>query len=299
MRVSDRQRFLQVDSRVSEAKLENINANEQIASQKRINRISDDPIGSGLAVRHDALLSDIEQFGKNIEFSRGFINTSETALRGIQDYLIRAKELSVGLANDVYGADSREAVSKEVKQIIEAVVALANQQYSDRYVFGGFRTKTPPLSLDGQYVGDDGVIFLQIGSDNFRRINIQARKLFEASPDERQQGQVGLIASLKGLYDSLKSNDVDGIRIAMNHLDSQMEKVTSFQATLGGIATGLDNAETQLEQTKGITSSELSKIEDVDFYKAISDFKKTESVLQSTLLASNKLLQPSLLNFMQ
>lgn len=299
MRVSDRQRFLQVDSRVAGAKQENITANERIASQKKINRISDDPVGSGLAVRHDAVLSDIEQFEKNIEFSRGFISSAESSLRGMQDFLIRAKELAVGLANEVYGSDSREAVSKEVMQIIEAVVSLSNQQYGDRYVFGGFRTKTPPLSLGGQYLGDDGVIFLQVGPENFRRINIQPRKLFEPSLEERQQGEVGLIASLNGLYDALRDNDVDGIRLSMGHLDKQMEKVTSFQATLGGISTGLDNAESQLEQSKSITSSELSKIEDVDFYKAISDFKKTESVLQSTLLASNKLLQPSLLNFMQ
>ena len=34
-------------------------------------------------------------------------------------------------------------------------------------------------------------------------------------------------------------------------------------------------------------------------FKASSDFKQTEAILQSTLMASNKLLQPSLMNFLQ
>jgi flagellar hook-associated protein 3 FlgL len=38
---------------------------------------------------------------------------------------------------------------------------------------------------------------------------------------------------------------------------------------------------------------------DADAFAAVSDFKKTETILQSTLLAANKVLQPSLLNFLQ
>ena len=43
----------------------------------------------------------------------------------------------------------------------------------------------------------------------------------------------------------------------------------------------------------------VSKVEDADMFKATSDFKRTETALQTTLMASNKLLQPSLLNFLQ
>jgi flagellar hook-associated protein 3 FlgL len=43
----------------------------------------------------------------------------------------------------------------------------------------------------------------------------------------------------------------------------------------------------------------LSNIVDADAFEVMSDFKKTETILQSTLLAANKALQPSLLNFLQ
>jgi flagellar hook-associated protein 3 FlgL len=48
-----------------------------------------------------------------------------------------------------------------------------------------------------------------------------------------------------------------------------------------------------------MTKKQLSGVEDADMYDATSEFKRTETALQSTLQASTKLLQPSLLNFMQ
>jgi flagellar hook-associated protein 3 FlgL len=78
-----------------------------------------------------------------------------------------------------------------------------------------------------------------------------------------------------------------------------MEDVISYQATLGAIESGINNAAEQIEIGKDMKTEALSKVEDADYYKAVSDFKRTEGVLESTLMASNKLLQPSLLNFMQ
>ena len=59
------------------------------------------------------------------------------------------------------------------------------------------------------------------------------------------------------------------------------------------------SVETGVEISNDLSKGELSKTEDVDMFKASSDFKQTEAILQSTLMASNKLLQPSLMNFLQ
>jgi flagellar hook-associated protein 3 FlgL len=48
-----------------------------------------------------------------------------------------------------------------------------------------------------------------------------------------------------------------------------------------------------------VLRDQLSKTQDADIYHSTSEFKRTEAVLQGTLMASTKLLQPSLLNFLQ
>lgn len=299
MRVSDRQRYHVTESRIERAKTQNSNILEQISTQKRINHVSDDPIAFGQAVRRHTAVNDLTQYQKNIEFSKGYIERAEASLIGIGDFLIRAKELAVSLSNATYDANSRHAASREVKELTEGVIGLANAQYGGRYVFSGFRTKTPPLSRDGNFLGDDGAIFLQIDHGTFRQINLQPRELFEPSAEDREKGRFGMIHTLDLLQDGLESNDVDKIRIAMTELDYLIEKTSTYQATLGSIYNGVENTSKRIELSKEVTIKELSQLEDLDSFQSATEFKRTENVLQSTLLASNKLLQPSLLNFLQ
>ncbi len=299
MRVSDRQRYEQANHRVDQAKTDNSNMLEQLSTQKRVSRVSDDPTAMAQILRRRTQISNGDQFAKNIEFSKGYIDRTEASLTGIHEYLMRAKELAVNLSSATYAGDSRQAAGLEVKEILEGVVSLANSSYNGRYVFGGFRTQTPPVTGDGQFTGDDGAIFLQTESGTFRQINLQARGLFEPTADERAKGHFGMVETLALLRDSLMGDDVPGIRKAMDEIEFQMEKTTSSQAALGAVYNAVDETSKRLELNSELTKEDLSRLEDADVYKATSDFKRTESVLQSTLLASNKLLQPSLLNYLQ
>ena len=73
----------------------------------------------------------------------------------------------------------------------------------------------------------------------------------------------------------------------------------SLQANIGAIWGAIENAEDRIVLQKEQKIEVVSKVEDADMFEATSDFKRTESALQTTLMASNKLLQPSLLNFIQ
>lgn len=299
MRVSERMRYDNVQERVERAKAQNMRQLDRLASQKDILSLSDDPVGASQAMRLRDRIGNERQFQKNIEFSQGYIQASEEALQSISDNLIRAKELAIAMANDTYDANSREAAAREVREIMESLVQQGNAVYAGRYVFGGFRNQTPPLSLDGDYSGDDGAIFLQVTRDNFRQINLQSRYLFEATPEERSQGHFSLIHSIEVLYAGLHENSRDAIKTALSELDHQLEKTTSHQATLGGVSRALSDTTKRLANEETTDRKALSKIEDADIYDASSEFKRTEVVLQGTLLASTKLLQPSLLNFLQ
>lgn len=299
MRVSERQRYDTVSNRIEAAKDANKTMLEQLSTQKQINVISDSPVGTTQMIRYKNRIGSMGQFQKNVEYSKGMIERSESALNNLQDNLIRAKELAVGMANDTYDIKSRQATAQEVKQIIDEVVQIGNSTYNNRYIFGGFRNQTPPIGADGTYMGDDGIVFLQTSEKKFQQVNLQARDLFEATPDEAQRGHFNLIESLETLYHGLMSNDKDSITSALGELDHQLDKSSSYQATLGSMWASLNQTFTRLDKDQELTTKSLSEIEDVDAYKATSDFKRTETILQSTLMASNKLLQPSLFNFMQ
>ncbi|MCX6117383.1 MAG: flagellar hook-associated protein FlgL [Proteobacteria bacterium] len=299
MRVSESQRYHQVEGRVERAKNANAKAMDDISTLKTIRDISDNPVGVTRSIRYRDQISTMDQHVKNMELSKGFMQKSEDALTNLSENLMRAKELAVGMSNDTYNASSRQASAREVRELIDEVVLVGNAQFANRFVFAGFRNGTPPLSADGNYVGDDGSLFVQVAPGSFRPINLNARNLFEPTPEERLQGHGNLVHSMEAFYESLMENDKAGIQRALEEIDFHLEKTTSFQASIGGMFNAIHKTQDRTEKDIDFAKGTLSQIEDVDVFKATSDFKKTEATLQSTLLASNKVLQPSLLNFMQ
>jgi flagellar hook-associated protein 3 FlgL len=299
MRISERMRYNVVQNRVNQSKDRNAQALERLSSLKDITKLSDDPTGAKQILRFREKINDKVGFQRNIEFASGFLERSENAIQGLTDNLIRAKELAIAMSNDTYDAQSRDASGREIKEIIEEIIQLGNTSFNGRYVFAGFRNQTPPLNQSGDYLGDDGKIFLQIDKGNFRQINVNSRNLFEADSREREQGHFNMMASFDILLDGMKNNDKNSIHKAMNEISHQIEKTTSYQATIGGISRALNDTARRLETEVDFDKAELSKVQDADMFDATSEFKRTETTLQSTLMASNKLLQPSLLNFMQ
>jgi flagellar hook-associated protein 3 FlgL len=299
MRVSERMRYGTVQNRVEASKDLNAKALETLSSQKRITKLSDDPIGAKDIINGRNVIRNKAQFMRNIDFSKGYLERTEQAISGLTSAMIRAKELAISMSNDTNDQNARNASAREVQEVIDEVFQLGNATFNGRYVFAGFRNQTPPLNANGDYLGDDGKIFIQVDKGNFRQMNIQARGLFEASVEEMGQGHMGMVQTFDVLLEGLKKNDKTMIRKSMQELEHHLEKTTSYQATIGGIHNSLSGTSQRLETEKDFERANLSKVQDADMFEATSEFKRTETVLQSTLMASNKLLQPSLLNFMQ
>ena len=299
MRVSERMRYDVVQNRVNNTKDANANALERLSTQKDVRKLSDNPVRATEVIRLRDQIRDITQFQKNIDYSKGLLEMTESSIEKITSGLIRAKELAVGMANDSNNGDNRKISAAEVKEILDEVIQTANSTYKGRFIFSGFRNDSPALSLDGDYLGDDGALFLQISPEDFRQINIPGRWIFEATDQERQRGHFNLVHALELLHAGLEHNDKDSLHKAMTELDHHLEKSTASRATVGSLSGSLAAALQRLESESTIMRKTLSEAEDADIFDATSEFRKTESMLQATLMSSTKLLQPSLLNFLQ
>ena len=299
MRVSENQRYRQANEKIAKAKSNNAQALDAVSTMKNIRTISDDPTGLSRAIRYRDQITSYDQNLKNMELGKGYMETMEQALGGMTNNLIRAKELAIAMANDTNDASSRDAASKEIRQIMDEVLLLGNSTYNGRYVFAGFRNETPPLSEDGNFSGDDGQIFVEVSPGTFKPINIPAKELFVPSEEERLRGRDNMLHVLQDLYEGLAQNDKGKIHRGMSELDFHLDKVTSHQATVGGMWNSVNNAQSRVIRDSDAAKVTLSGIEDADAFKVTSEFKQTETTLQSTLLAANKVLQPSLLNFLQ
>ena len=299
MRISEQQRFNSANSKIERARADNAKALDKLATQKEVTNISDAPQSLHKIFRTTANLSNIENYQKNIAFSQGYLERTEAAIANITDNLIRAKEIAIGLANDTNNAESRRMVAPEIEQLIQDIISSANTTYAERYVFSGFRIKTPTLSREGVYNGDDGAIFLQTSEQDFQKINIQARELFEPSEKEVQEGHKGIIEALKILKSSLINNNKEDLHRSIAELDFQLDKMNFYRAEAGALQNSLNNGMNSLDLEKEHNADYLSKLKDADVFKTSSDFKRTDTILQSALSACNKMIEPSLLSVLK
>src|SRR5690348_8943903 len=92
--------FDQVNHNVGRSRSELTDLQNQAATQKRVNKPSDDPLAVTRVMATRNELQSNEQFIKNINSAKSFLTMSEESLGELTDNLIRAKELALSQAND-------------------------------------------------------------------------------------------------------------------------------------------------------------------------------------------------------
>ncbi len=146
-----------------------IDIQTKIASGKRITSPSDDPSGAVQIIRLNQTQSITEQYIRNSDTAIDRLQLEETAIKSVQDSLVRVKELAVQAGNTVLSDQDRRAIASEVRQQLLSIVGLANTQDSNLdYLFSGNAVSTIPFTqlAGGQvvYNGDQGQRAIQISS---------------------------------------------------------------------------------------------------------------------------------------
>ena len=123
-------------------------ANEVMATQKQMNSISDDPVGTAQVLGINATLASLEQYNTNIDMGITWLDSQETAMESIQDQILEAKTLALQLANASVSASERTDAVETIEGIIDQILGLMNTQVNGSYVFGGTDTDTIPFAYD-------------------------------------------------------------------------------------------------------------------------------------------------------
>lgn len=116
----------------------------QGSSQKRLNRPSDDPAGAARVLSYRGSLTQTNQHVTNAGTANGWLGTADSTLLSAQNLLAQIRVKAQEGATDTYDADQRMAMAKEVRELMGALMNLANNKHEDKYIFSGENTKTAP-----------------------------------------------------------------------------------------------------------------------------------------------------------
>ena len=285
-------------------------AQEQMTTGRRINRPSDDPADTTVALKSRTGIAQNEQYQRNAQDGIAWLTTVDTTIGSATNLLSRAYTLAVAGANTgATSSTSEGAIADEVDQIMQSVLGLANTNYLGRPIFGGttagVNAYEQVTAADGstsvQYVGDSGSVSRRVGDSAVVRVDQEGRSVFGATPTDTPagDGKSSVFDHLQSLSKALRSSDSDAIAQAIKDISGDITRFSSARADEGARMKRLETATSVSQDTTLALQKVKSYAEDVDVAEATITMQSMTAAYQAALMAVGKSTQQSLLDFLR
>lgn len=214
-----------------------------LSSGKRINSAKDDAAGFAIAKRMQTQEIGLRVGADNAGMAMGAANVADGALGGMSDYLQRIRELAVKSMNGINSDADKQVYQKEIDQMKQGIESLARN-----------------TSFNEQKLLDGSMADLSVAtSPNGGQMHIQMEN-----------------STLEAL--GIADLDVTSKDFSLDAIDRAMDMVSQRRGNVGASTNALQYTRNYNHSAALNQLSSRSRLEDLDFPKAISK-KKEEEVM--------------------
>ncbi|MDR1297180.1 MAG: hypothetical protein LBO05_07370 [Deltaproteobacteria bacterium] len=120
----------------------------KVASEKSINKPSDNPSGAATVLRTRTNLADIAQYTYNVNYSNTWLTNTGNIMSSVKSALDEIYTKAEQGATDTYTPEQRKIIATEIDSLFQSIIQFADSKYGDNYLLGGQQTGTQPFSLN-------------------------------------------------------------------------------------------------------------------------------------------------------
>lgn len=268
----------------------------QMATNQRITKPSDDPLGSVLVLRLDSELTSLEQYGKNMELVTYTLSQQETQLSSINNLLLSVQSLVTAAADASYGEDELKAMANELAVLMPGIADLLNAKDGDgNYLFAGSEIDQQPFVKDaaGQYIyqGDALVRKVAVSSNTLVDANIVGSDLVPGAT---------FLNDLQDYVALLQAPPAGGVgnesRAMLDKLSTVLGDTTAAITKIGGIVSSLESLEFTNTDIALFTENLRDDLTAVHYPSAYIEMNNALASYESTLKVYSSVSQLSLFN---
>jgi len=197
---------------------------EQITTQNKVNRPSDNPLSNARIMRLRQQISSNETYSYNINNGISMIEHSITSMEGIQNE-IKNVLVDITAMNNATVDDELNSFASDIDAALNSILDLANTEYNNQYSFGGTDYSTKPFAfnsdktaviLNASDVGGEQKI--RLSKSVLQKINITGKELF--MPVLNQSGNLdsnALVGSTQNSSSKIYDGDGNEYTITVNY----------------------------------------------------------------------------------
>lgn len=256
---------------------------EKLSSGQRINKSADDAAGLAVSERIRAQTRSLEVSKRNANDGISYIQVAEGALNEVTNIVVRMRELTSQAASDTLGNRERGFLDKEFQQMRQEV-----QRIVDTTEFNGSRV------LQGQ----EKPIQIFVGASNrANNADGNAPEVPDVDPDIISI-DLSDLTKLTGSIDNLTKTDgisvvpadaeggaqdlgANGTADLFNRLDTALDSIAGYRATLGSTQSRLNSAINNIEVSSENLNAAQSRIRDVDFASETARYTQSRILTQA------------------
>ncbi len=121
--------------------------NSQLASNRRMVKLSDDPIGVLNSLNARQRIYQINQYQNNIVQARKWVNQSENGVRDMESVIKKIRDAVIDAGGPKTDSD-KSNINTLVKQLKQELIDIGNTAIGNQYIYAGFNTTKAPFTMD-------------------------------------------------------------------------------------------------------------------------------------------------------
>lgn len=303
MRISTSSFYASGAARINELQSSVAKIQDQIASGKRIQNPSDDPIAAARILDMTQSQSQNAQFAVNrrnvsgaLNLTDGILSSSATALQDVQSLTINAGS---GTSSD----SDRKAMALAVNASLEQLLSLANSTDAEgNSMFAGYKTSSPAFTKTAAgitYSGDQGAVSVQVDTARQMSLNNSGDKVFQGGGQDVFKTLTDLVNLLNTPADTpaAKAALTAGLKTAADGVAGSLDSVILARTTIGSNLKSLDALD-EAGATKDFNfTKSISDLQDLDYNTAVTQLTAQKTMLEAAQASFVKISGLSLFSY--
>ena len=282
---------------------------EQIVTQKRINRPSDDPSGMARVLDGRSTSAAIDQYVENIKQGKTRLEFNEETLTQVDDLVQQARKLAETNSGAEVTAEQRQLAAENVKEIYDQVMQLANSRFGGRYMFAGYQTDTAPFTRDADpndptddytatYNGDSGSFQIPIADSVKVSVDADGRNYFQ----DGAPGGVKIFDQLRDLINGLQNADFTAgttqIQATVDPLENAHVQIMNKRSEAAPKLYRLEASEQYWTNFKTRVQDAIGRDEDADITRVAVELNNLQTAYETSMAAAARIIQRGLVDFL-
>lgn len=264
----------------------------QLATNSKINTISDDLSTSLELINMNSQIKKNETFKENIEKAKEFVGTASRSFDSVISEIQKIM-VEVTSAGDVVNKENIPSINERIKNSLDSIVQSLNVKYNGMYIFGGTNYQSDPFGIDADGKGIEvstdmsGKFNVQIGPSSNEQINIPGDKIVDTN----------IISTINDIIDTFTNGQVPD-KILQDKLDSAYNDILALQSSNGNKLNKLyDLEDLMTNQTTDLTTL-FAKKQEVDVAQVMVELQNQDYLLQMSYKLASSILPKSLLDYL-